>query len=165
MNKVMKFQIKCRITAKVLFEIETETMKMAVEAAIKAKADLSSADLSSADLSLIKKDFLRVISAMKNEVIGLYKSMLDGKIDGSKYEGECACLKGTLAKVNGCKLDGLNKFEIKCDSSDPSERWFMGISPGDTPDNNSVSKITVEWIKEFCAEQGIALPVLEIVWK
>ena len=47
----MKFEIKHRYSGELLFSIETETMKMAVEAAIKQKANLSYADLSSADLS------------------------------------------------------------------------------------------------------------------
>ncbi len=49
----MKFEIKNWLTGGILFSIETETdsWKLAVEAAVKAKADLNYADLSSADLS------------------------------------------------------------------------------------------------------------------
>ena len=46
----MKIELKNRWTGEVLFSIETESVKLALEAAIKAKADLSYADLSSADL-------------------------------------------------------------------------------------------------------------------
>ncbi len=46
----IKFEIKHRVTAAVLFSIETESMRMAVEAAIKSGADLRSADLRYADL-------------------------------------------------------------------------------------------------------------------
>ena len=46
----MKFEIKHRYSGELLFSIETETMKMAVEAAIKQKADLNYADLNYADL-------------------------------------------------------------------------------------------------------------------
>ena len=47
----MKFEIKHRYSGELLFSIETETMKMAVEAAIKQKADLRYADFSCANLS------------------------------------------------------------------------------------------------------------------
>src|SRR5690348_16557988 len=47
----MKFEIKSRWHGSVLFAIETDSWKLAVEAAVKSGADLSGADLSSADLS------------------------------------------------------------------------------------------------------------------
>jgi len=47
----MKFEIKNRFSGTLLFSIETETWKLAVEAAVKASANLRSADLSYADLS------------------------------------------------------------------------------------------------------------------
>ena len=47
----MKFEIKNRFCGTVIFSLETSSIKLCVEAAIKAKSDLSSADLSSADLS------------------------------------------------------------------------------------------------------------------
>ena len=47
----MKIEIKSRWDAKVLFSIETESWKLALEAAVKYGADLSGADLSRANLS------------------------------------------------------------------------------------------------------------------
>ena len=47
----MKFEIKHRFNLKVLFSIETDSWKLAVEAAIKEKVDIRYADLRSADLS------------------------------------------------------------------------------------------------------------------
>ena len=47
----MKFQIKNRFTGNILFSVETDSWKLAVEAGIKAKANLSWADLSWANLS------------------------------------------------------------------------------------------------------------------
>ena len=47
----MKFEIKSRWSGAVLFSIETENWKLAVEAGVKAKADLSGANLSEANLS------------------------------------------------------------------------------------------------------------------
>jgi hypothetical protein len=47
----MKIQIKSKIDAKVLFECKADSVKMAVEIAIKANANLRSANLRYADLS------------------------------------------------------------------------------------------------------------------
>ena len=47
----MKFEIKHRFTGSVLFSLETESMKLCVEAAVKSRANLSGADLSRANLS------------------------------------------------------------------------------------------------------------------
>jgi hypothetical protein len=46
----MKIEIKNRFIGSIIFSIETDSIKLAVEAAIKSKADLSSADLSYANL-------------------------------------------------------------------------------------------------------------------
>ena len=46
-----KFEIASYLNGSVLFSLETESMKLCVEAAIKSGANLRSADLSSADLS------------------------------------------------------------------------------------------------------------------
>ena len=46
----MKFEIKARITGKGLFSIETETLKLCLEAAVKKSAYLRGADLGGADL-------------------------------------------------------------------------------------------------------------------
>jgi len=44
------FEIKSRFTGKILFSLETESLKLAVEAAVKSRADLRGADLRGADL-------------------------------------------------------------------------------------------------------------------
>ena len=46
-----KFEIKHRYSGAVLFEMETESIKLCLEAAVKSEANLSGADLSGADLS------------------------------------------------------------------------------------------------------------------
>lgn len=45
------YEIKHRITGDVIFSIETESMKLAVEAAVKARTDLRYSDLRYSDLS------------------------------------------------------------------------------------------------------------------
>jgi len=47
----MQIQIKSWLTSKIIYETEAETLKEAVEKAVKEKINLSNADLSEADLS------------------------------------------------------------------------------------------------------------------
>ena len=47
----MLFEIKSRYDGSILFSFETTSLKLAIEAAVKSRADLSSANLSLADLS------------------------------------------------------------------------------------------------------------------
>jgi hypothetical protein len=110
-------------------------------------ANLRNADLSGADLSPIKADFFMILLYAKHEVLGLRQALMDGKVDGSTYTAECACLLGTIANTKKCdyeKIPGLIP-----DSNRPAERWFLGISKGSTPENNNIAKITIEWIDEF----------------
>ena len=59
----MKFEIKNRLNGNVIFSIETDNWKLAVEAAIKGFADLRSANLHSADLSSADLHFANLSSA------------------------------------------------------------------------------------------------------
>ena len=111
-------------------------------------ADLEGADLEGAYLKGPKEDFWKVLGSAPHEVDGLRKAMVDGRIDGSTYEGECACLVGTIANVRQASYDNLGNG-ISPNSGRPAEQWFMSIKKGDTPETNNVSKITVEWIDEF----------------
>jgi uncharacterized protein YjbI with pentapeptide repeats len=69
----MKFEIKNRWSGEILFSVEAESWRFAVEAAIKAKAnlseaDLSEADLSEADLSVIRADFWSILLFAQPEI-------------------------------------------------------------------------------------------------
>jgi hypothetical protein len=173
----MKFEIKHRWTGAILFEIETSSWRLAVEAAIKANADLTDADLTDADLTranltranltnanltcanlryadlryadltAIKNDVWRVLLHAIPEVPGLRNALVEGRVNGSAYEGDCACLCGTIANVRGCRYDAIEG--VKPDASSAAERFFMAIKKGDTPERNPASKIAVEWIDEF----------------
>ena len=125
-------------------------------------ADLSYADLRSADLSSIKNDFFARLLLAKNEVIGLYDYHRRGLVDGRSYEGECACFVGTVAKVCKQPHNGLESG-LKPESDSPTEKWYLAILKGHTPENNAVAKITCEWIEEFAKEHEIALPTYKMV--
>ena len=211
----MIYQIKHNITAQILVEADADSFKLALELAVKTKADLSGANLSDANLSDAnlgdaylsganlsganlrganlggaylrganlgganlsgaylrganlggaKEDLFSKISLVKDEIIGLYKTILEGKIDGSVYEGECACFCGTLANLKNIPFKQLEeKTGVKPNSVSPIERLFLAIRKGDTPDNNPISNIVAGWIKEFSAENGIILPTRKIEW-
>ncbi len=91
------------------------------------------------------------------EVEGLKQSLIDGKVDGSSYEGECACLVGTIANVCNKKYDSLSI--LKPDSSRPAEIFFMFIEKGDTPKKSKWSKFAVQWIDEWLENMKAAFTV------
>jgi hypothetical protein len=215
----MKFEIKHRLNGEILFKIETDSWKLAVEAAIKAKANLRSANLSSANLSsanlssanlssanlssanlsfanlssanlssanlsfanlssanlsfanlssanlrfaknipqsyinICSRDMLFVFEHLKSELPFLRKALIDGKVNGTQYAGDCACLIGTLAKAKNIttpddiekKICPLIPF-YDMGLHNPGEQWFWQIREGDTPDKSFFAKHAVELI-------------------
>jgi len=133
-----------------------EALKIVADARAAGKlADLSGAILSGADLSGVKSDFYAVLNSCPNEVPGLRKSLIEGKVDGTTYTGECACLVGTIANVRQCHHSELK--ELRPNSERPAERWFLAILEGHTPENNPVAKITLEWIDEWMSATSPSL--------
>ena len=116
-------------------------------------ADLSGANLSRADLTPIRDDIWSVLSSAPAEVPELIAALKAGKVDGSSYEGECCCLVGTIAKARNCRYDALGD-SLKPDSSRPAERFFLGISKGDTPEDNQFSALALQWAEEWVVRFG-----------
>ena len=117
-------------------------------------ADLRGANLRGANLRVIKNDMFIVLLHGRSEIQFLKQNIIDGKINGSTYEGECCCLSGTL--VNGARATNGPQEALKInsicsvrDSSRPIERFFLGIKTGDTPETSQFSKLALEWIEEF----------------
>jgi hypothetical protein len=110
-------------------------------------ADLSYANLRSANLRSAKADYFDVLLRGKKEVAGLRKAIVEGRINGSSYEGECACLVGTIANVAEVKYNKIPN--LKPDSERPAERLFLAIKQGDKPNTNQISKIVLAWTDEF----------------
>ncbi len=110
------------------------------------RADLNYAKLSGANLSGAKEDFLREVLKMPGELEFLRDAIRNGKINGSVYDGECACLAGTLSKATG-KSWSIFKDDspIEIDASSTLARFFMGIAEGDTPETNPISAIALKW--------------------
>jgi hypothetical protein len=119
-------------------------------------ADLGGANLGGANLGGIKADFLSEVLRLPDELEALRDALTAGKIDGSTYSGECACLAGTLAKAHGEEdYDGehltLGSVVFHADVYSPREQWFLSIKEGDTPENSQVSAIALEWTNEAIA--------------
>ncbi|UXZ62569.1 pentapeptide repeat-containing protein [Burkholderia multivorans] len=115
-------------------------------------ANLRGADLSGANLLPIKADFIEVISQAPREVPALIEALKAGRVDGSTYSGECACLVGTIANARGIDVDS-SELGIPKDSSRPVERFFMAIRKGDTPETNAASKLALEWAETWLDTQ------------
>src|SRR3990167_6638363 len=110
-------------------------------------ANLTGANLRGAILTIIRDDLWAVLSSAPAEVPALLQALADGKVDGSTYSGTCACLVGTIANARGCDVDSLGA--LKPQSWRPAERFFLGIKPGDTPENSQAAKLAHEWASEW----------------
>jgi hypothetical protein len=110
-------------------------------------AVLSGADLSGADLDSFKHDLWAILLNAVPEIAALKEKIKTGQINGSVYEGSCACLVGTIANARGVRhtsLPGINP-----NAGRPAEGWFMQFKEGQTPENYQPLKMTLEWIEEF----------------
>lgn len=119
-------------------------------------AYLSNANLRSAYLDPIRDDLRAVLDSAPAEVAGLLAKLDGGEVDGSAYQGECACLVGTIANLRGCDVSALTNG-LTPDSSRPAERWFLAIGRGSTPGTNPIAAVTRDWIVEWQAERGEAV--------
>ena len=186
-STIEKFEVRNRWTGAVQFAAEISVtpdmllsvkLGLAVKWARKNGADLSGADLSGAylrgadlsgaylrgadlsgaDLRSVKADFFMILAMGHTEVPHLIKALREGRVDGSTYGGECACLVGTLE--NG----GASGVPHQSDS--PAEQWFWpirkGTKPGDDSEGGFRSAKALEWALEYARLTGIELPADEV---
>jgi hypothetical protein len=90
----MRFEIKHRYSCAVLFSLETESMKLCVEAAVKSGADLSGANLSGANLSVANLSGANLSGA---DLFGVDLSWAN--LSGANLSG---------ANLSGANLSGAN---------------------------------------------------------
>ena len=124
-------------------------------------ANLSGANLRGANLRGFKTDFFDVLLRAPHEIAGLRAALVAGRVDGSTYSGECACLVGTIANVRHANYDSLGNG-LSPDSSRPIEGWFMNISKGDTPETNQCSALAIEWLDDFVSLLALATTTSEV---
>ena len=124
-----------------------------------SRADLSGANLSAEALRAFKADHWLTLSELgcgASDAAHLIAKLRAGQIDGSTYgngSAECACLVGTIA--HGRQLHG---EALDHDANRPAERWFMMISAGDKPGDESgggfAAQKALEWTLAWCAAHG-----------
>lgn len=163
----MRIEIKSRWDGKVLYTAENaQDVKQAVEEAVKAGVSLEGANLFRANLVRanlgganlggayhwshpfwhIRQDYFSILDQAPAEVATLRQTILDGRIDGSTYTGECSCLAGTIAVAHGCSVSALDvELGIEKNADRPAEQWFISIERGDKP-------LPVDETKEFPSE-------------
>ena len=116
--------------------------------------------ISDANLRGFKADLWMTLAQNRNEVPGLIRAIKEGRINGSQYEGECACLVGTIANIRHVPVQSLES-----NSANPAERWFLMIKTGDIPGGTSggsyAAQQALDWIYEWCAISGVEIPELE----
>jgi len=117
-------------------------------------AALSGADLSGANLSRFRDDVWAVLSSAPAEASAVLAALQAGRVDGTVYLGDCACLVGTIAKARGCHHTALGV--LKPDGLRLAETWFMQIRPGHTPANNGPTRLAAEWVGEWLASMRSA---------
>ena len=118
----MKFEIKSWITGGVLFSAETESLKLAVELAVKGRADLQDADLLNADLqgadlqnaylrgAYLRHACLRNADLQGADLQGAYLQGADLRGAGLQGAGlQGADLRG--ADLQGADLRGADKYK------------------------------------------------------
>lgn len=118
-----------------------------LRAADLSDANLRDANLSDANLTPIRDDVWAVLSSVPTEVPAVIEALKAGRVDGSTYEGPCACLVGTIACARETSIYGLES--LRPDSSRPAERFFMGIREGDTPETSQFSALALGWVQEW----------------
>jgi hypothetical protein len=121
--------------------------------------DLRWGDLWLGDLwwgDVVWMDYFDVLWRVPEEVGGLIAALKGGRVNGSAYEGPCACLCGTIAKLQHCKYTEIPG--LVPDSSRPIERFFLSIKTGDTPETNPVSALVVRWAEAFQQLEASAKP-------
>jgi len=154
----MKFDILNRWTGAVIFTAEidcSEDERQSVKLGLAVKvADKSGADLTDADLTPIRDDLWAVLSATPAEAEAVAIALRQGEIDGSLYEGNCACLIGTIAKTRGCSP--LSLGALQPNSRRPIERFFLSINQGDTPDKSQPAALALRWTEEWLANMRAA---------
>ena len=117
-------------------------------------ADLTGAVLTDADLRPIRDDLYAVLSSAPAEVPALIAALKAGKVDGSTYEGDCACLVGTIANARRCDYRAIPGLHPN--SSRPAEVFFLGITKGDTPETHQHARIACAWAEDWLARMRAA---------
>jgi hypothetical protein len=107
------------------------------------------------DLAAVKQDLHKVLELAPWEAESVRLAVIQGKVDGRTYGGECCCVKGIIAQNLGIETSQINRFYgIMPDAHSPMEEFLYNIVPGDTPETSAYSKFILDCLDEFIAEQA-----------
>lgn len=134
-------------------DVETERVLARVIGTYRTGSDypparLRDSDFRDADFKAIRQDFWTVLSTAAEEVPAIRAALVEGRVDGGTYYGECVCLIGTIANARGCDIYSLD-VSLRPAPDRPIERLFMQINRGDTPKTSAIAKLVVQWIDEW----------------
>jgi hypothetical protein len=91
---------------------------------------------------------LFVFEHLKHELPYLRDKLVKGEIDGTQYDGDCACLIGSLGHGDESKVDKVCKAIPYYEKGlhNYGEQWFWNIKKGDTPKNNEFAEHALKLI-------------------
>src|SRR3954466_1496052 len=118
----------------------------AVEASARPFHGVRLTTIRQGNLRDVKADFFVYLDDARDEIPFLREALIAGRIDGRSYEGDCACLVGTIAKARGCWIGDINPAP---NPDRLTEQFFTAIDPGDTPDNSPVALLVLYWLDEY----------------
>jgi hypothetical protein len=159
----MKIKIQIRsFWGTVLFEAEKEnyTVKRALQDAVLRGADLRGAvlrgikgDLPQAYVNEASREMLFIFEHLKSELPYLREKLVAGEVDGTQYEGDCACLIGSLGQGTSEGVDQVCEAIPYYEKGlhNISEQWFWNIREGDTPESSPFAKQALKLIDDVLA--------------
>ena len=162
----MRIEIKSWLTGRVLFEVQTESWKVAVELAVKSGANLSRANLSGADLSGANLSRADLSGADLSGADGISKYILTPLLFLLDQPGAIRAYKLVNKKGEGPFNGGINYLDPNINSFSVSE-----INTDDTEQCGAgINLATLDWcikewkpgyrilIMEFTAQNIAAIP-------
>ena len=120
-------------------------------------AILSGAILPEEWVAKCSADILSILRlpALNGEVAFTRRALEAGEVDGSVYNGVCACLMGTLANTGGESMDAFcERVGRQKDANSPAERFFSTISLGDTAESNPCVAIALNLCDQVLTEKA-----------
>lgn len=108
-------------------------------------------------LDRVKKDLFEILEKAPWEAYAVRQAIKQGKIDGTRYGGECCCIKGIIANNSGLGAtdDFVTAYGITLDGYgySPVENYVRDIYPGMNPGNNEKCRQLLTWLDEFIAQE------------
>lgn len=114
-------------------------------------------------LSEMRADVRAVLDEAPREVRHVLSALQEGRVDGTKYAGPCACLIGTIANARGCVVSQLGiSYGMRGMGGGwrYAEVFFQMIRQHDTPENNLAARLAAAWVQEWLDEHEVRAEAL-----